>query len=135
MEQVEDNLKTFSEFSPMTDRHYDVIQQVVENYMKKGTIPCTACRYCMDCPFGVDIPAVFAVYNKAAQNNDLPMRISGSRGEKGNVFLAEYEALTEEHQAHHCTACRKCESLCPQNIKISTRMFEIKQLVRAAIAE
>lgn len=132
MEQVRDNINTFHNFQPMTAQEYQVIQQVVENYMQKGTIPCTACRYCMDCPFGVDIPAVFAVYNKAAQANDLPLAISGSRGHRGDAFLAEYQALSEEHQAHHCTACHRCETLCPQNIKIASRMFEIKQLVSAA---
>lgn len=86
----------------------------------------------MDCAFGVDIPAIFAIYNKAAQNNDLPMMVSGSRGNRGDAFLAEYQALTAKHQAHQCTACRKCEKLCPQNIKIADRMFEIKQLVSAA---
>lgn len=46
--------------------------------------------------------------------------------------MREYRELTEAHQAHHCVACRKCEKLCPQNIRIADRMFEIKQLVSLA---
>lgn len=132
MEHVKDNIQTLSDFQGLTEKEYAVIETVVENYMKKGLIPCTACRYCMDCSFGVDIPAVFAIYNRAARNNDLPIVHHNKRGHRGDRFLREYRELTEAHQAHHCVACRKCEKLCPQNIRIADRMFEIKQLVSLA---
>ena len=50
MEQVEDNLKTFSEFKPLSGREASVIEEIVD--MIKGRVQngCTGCRYCMPCP-------------------------------------------------------------------------------------
>ena len=116
MEHVVDNVKTMTDFKPLSDAERDLLFQVAEVYKKSKTVPCTACRYCMDCPAGVDIPAVFKVYNNYA--------ISENKAQ----FLAEYEALGDSKQAHHCVACRVCCSQCPQSIEIPERMEEIKAL-------
>ena len=61
MEQVRDNVDTMTNFEPLTERDREIIDAALEAYRKKDTVPCTGCRYCMDCPFGVDIPKMFAL--------------------------------------------------------------------------
>lgn len=118
MEHVKDNVHTMMDFKPLTEGERELLFKVADVYKKSKTVPCTGCRYCMDCPAGVDIPAVFKVYNGYAVTEDKAQ------------FLADYDALGDSKQAHHCVACRKCCSQCPQSIDIPARMEEIKALAK-----
>ncbi len=117
VEQVEDNTATMIDFEPLTDADRKVIDEALEAYRKNKTIPCTGCRYCMDCPFGVDIPGVFKAYNTFA--------IGRNKGQ----LRAQIEALGEGHGPEMCQACGKCMKLCPQHIQIPDRMKEIAALL------
>lgn len=116
MEQVEDNVKTMTGFRPFSPEDYATVERALELYRKNRTIPCTGCRYCMDCPSGVDIPEVFKVYNRYAveKNQD--------------AFLADYAALTEEKQSHNCVSCGACLPKCPQGISIPEKLREIAEI-------
>ena len=61
-DQLEDNVKTLGNFKPLTEAELAVISEVTDEMCKLNDIPCTGCRYCMDCPKGVDIPEIFNVY-------------------------------------------------------------------------
>ena len=63
MKQVEDNLKTFSSFKPLSERESEEIADIVKTLKSRVQNGCTGCRYCMPCPAGVDIPGCFAVWN------------------------------------------------------------------------
>ena len=117
VQQVEDNTATMIDFEPLTDKDREVIAAALEAYRKNKTIPCTGCRYCMDCPFGVDIPGVFKAYNTFA--------IGRNKGQ----LRAQIEALGEGHGPEMCQACGKCMKLCPQHIQIPDRMKEIAALL------
>ncbi|SBV90549.1 Oxidoreductase, aldo/keto reductase family [uncultured delta proteobacterium] len=117
MEQVEDNLKTMADFHPLAASEYAVIEKAAAAYRESGAIPCTACRYCMDCPSGVDIPRVFAVYNHYCVNK------------RWIQFNNNYKALQEEEQAHNCVACNVCVEQCPQKIDIPGQMRMIVEFV------
>ena len=80
-------------------------------------IDCTGCRYCMDCPFGVDIPGAFKAYNTFA--------IGGGKDRMRN----EIAAFGEGHGPDQCKSCGKCMKLCPQKIQIPDRMKEIAELL------
>ncbi len=116
MEQVKDNIHTMENFKPLTAEEYAVIDKAVEAYRRSKTIPCTGCRYCMDCPAGVDIPAVFKIYNHYATT------------ENKAQFIEEYEALGEDKHASHCVACGQCMTQCPQSIQIPDKMQEVTAL-------
>ena len=113
MEQVEDNLKTFESFKPITEDEKKILEEAAQIYRSSGTIPCTDCRYCLPCPFGVDIPRAFAHYNHylIVKNN--------------YAFMNSYRALSKSEQAHNCTSCGKCLDLCPQKIDIPRFCKEI----------
>ncbi len=107
MQQVEDNLNTFAQFKPLSEKEQEVIAEVrsiLEARVRNG---CTGCRYCMPCPAGVDIPGCFAAWNTyyAYQNYNV-------------VKWNWEEGIGEAHQAKNCIKCGKCEAACPQKISI-----------------
>jgi predicted aldo/keto reductase-like oxidoreductase len=112
-EQMDDNLKTFAPFTPLSDGERKTLNEAAKAYNASGTIPCTGCRYCMDCPAGVDIPVVFSQYNHYQLSK------------KRDAFVSTYRYLPEKEKAHNCISCGKCVKLCPQGIEIPKFMKEI----------
>jgi predicted aldo/keto reductase-like oxidoreductase len=112
LSQVKDNVKTMENFTPLTAEEYEVVNKALGAFRSSVTIPCTSCRYCMDCPEGIDIPRVLGVYNNylLGKANNRPMY--------GFLFDMEYKILGEEKQAHHCVQCGRCSARCPQHIEI-----------------
>ncbi len=82
-------------------------------------VPCTACRYCMPCPKGVDIPSCFAAYNESY--------IRGFRVGMMRYFMTTGAMSPNPRNASRCVGCRKCESHCPQHIEISARLGDVKR--------
>lgn len=117
LEQTEDNLKTMKDFRPLTDAEQATIAKAAEAYLASGTIPCTGCRYCMDCPEGVDIPRVFAIYNHYLTLQNDPYGRA--------LFNNNYRSLDSAQHAHNCIACGVCMEHCPQGIQIPDHMTEI----------
>lgn len=122
MEQLDDNLATFTDFRPLDDGERKVLDQALTAYRATGSIPCTACRYCMDCPSGVDIPSVFTVYNQSRVSNP------------GNEFYfgMEYSRiLGEDRGAERCVKCGVCVPKCPQRIDIPAGLGEVAAAIAA----
>jgi predicted aldo/keto reductase-like oxidoreductase len=116
LEQLKDNVQTISAFKPLGQEEYATVAEALAAYRLSATIPCTACGYCMDCPAGVDIPKVFAVYNNhCTSKNDM-------------IFTLESDVLGKDKLAARCVQCGKCLPLCPQGIKIPEWMDTIKDL-------
>jgi predicted aldo/keto reductase-like oxidoreductase len=113
IEQVLDNAGTMNNFVPISNDEKEIINKVVALYNAAGTIPCTGCRYCMDCVHGVDIPRVFSIYNRYC--------IEKNRMDFANSYIT----LNEKQRAHNCIGCGKCVKQCPQNIMIPQKMKEI----------
>ncbi len=131
-EHVADNLQTFASFRPLSDEEKAVVEKAKEAYLKTGFVPCTGCRYCMDCPFGVDIPEVFRVYNKCASTLSLPLSFHSHRfiDKDANRFVAEYEKIPAQKRADRCRSCNRCTRHCPQHIDIPQKMQEIAEIYR-----
>ena len=106
MEQLRENIETFSHPQPLTPAEREALLSLAERM--KNTVPCTACRYCVDgCPAGLDIPMLLAAYNA--------FRLSAS--EAGRV-----EALPAEKQPSACVACGRCVKACPQGIDVPAHL-------------
>ncbi|HKM35199.1 MAG TPA: aldo/keto reductase [Lachnospiraceae bacterium] len=116
MEQVEDNLNTFKNFKPLSEKEDKTIIEVVSLLNSRVQNGCTGCRYCMPCPAGVDIPENFKVWNTyhMYQNYDV-VKWSWEMG------------LGEKHQAKSCIKCGKCEALCPQKLSIRKDLEKVQQ--------
>ncbi|MCK7488127.1 MAG: aldo/keto reductase [Bacillus subtilis] len=117
--QTEDNLTTMSPLEPLSDTEQAVLDQALAAFVQSKTIPCTACRYCMPCPSGVDIPGMFHHYNRYA--------IGKNKWE----LLHAYESATPGSNAANCIECGECLSLCPQKIAIPTKMRELQSLIQS----
>ncbi|MBQ4051065.1 MAG: aldo/keto reductase [Oscillospiraceae bacterium] len=117
MEQVADNVKTMTDFEPVDAADQTVIDDVVDNCLKKDFVPCTGCRYCMDCPFGVDIPKMFSIYNNYALTKNAAR------------FVKAYNETAESERVHNCQKCGACSAVCPQHIDIPAELEMIGELV------
>lgn len=116
MEQTKDNIETMSSFKPIDSDDRKVIERALKVFVEKRTIPCTTCKYCMPCPEGVDIPAVFEAYNAYAI------------GKNKYEFIRAYERIRESCRANQCISCGACLSKCPQKIDIPENMKMIDDL-------
>ncbi len=107
MEQVQDNLKTFGNFKPLSQKESETIDQIVALIKSRVQNGCTGCRYCMPCPAGVDIPGNFRAWNTYHMYQNYNM-----------VKWSWEKELGEEKQAKNCVKCGKCEAACPQKLSI-----------------
>ncbi len=117
-EQVQDNLQTMTPFVPLSQEETALVYRAARLYLESRTVPCTACRYCMDCPAGVDIPLMFQIFNRFKMT------------ENGADARSAFAAAGEEKQAAHCVSCRKCTQHCPQLIDIPARLKEVEELAQ-----
>lgn len=124
LQQLEDNVATMTYFEPMNEQELAAIDRVVEEIRKVNEIPCTGCRYCMDCPMGVDIPEIFSIYSQ--------YKIFG----KEKAFVQDYEEVVEHgNGAEHCVRCMACTTKCPQMIAIPDKLEMIAKLYAQKKAE
>ena len=97
-------------------------------------IPCTTCRYCMPCPYGVDIPGNFAYYNEAVAQKILPLpdkQASDYMTRKDQFAEGLRKALPDASTwATQCTDCETCLKKCPQQIRIPNQMARIVETLR-----
>ena len=122
-EHLEDNIRTFTDFKPLTDAERRTIEMVLAAYRKSGVIPCTECRYCTPCPVGVNIPRVFGLYNQAKTT--------------GNHFHLRlvYDKMSADEKASACVNCGACLKKCPQHIRIPEELKKIASEIEAPIKQ
>ena len=131
MEHLQDNLSTLCPLEPCNDEENTLLQRVADEFVKFPLVPCTACQYCMPCPYGVDIPTTFTHYNKCVNEG----YISVSQQDPNYVearkrFLIGYDRVVEsKRQAAHCIGCNACKVHCPQNINIPQKLHDIDDYI------
>ena len=84
-----------------------MVSQAAQAIRSRIKNSCTACRYCMPCPAGVDIPGNFAIWNEGSMY-DIEEKARKAFREKQEAGAG----------AEACIKCGKCESVCPQGIHI-----------------
>ncbi len=116
MEQVEDNLKTFTSFRPLSSEESRGIDEIVALIRSRVQNGCTGCGYCMPCPAGVDIPGNFRVWNTYHMYQNY------------NMVKGSWEKFQGEgKQAGKCVKCGKCEGLCPQKLHIRQDLEKVQE--------
>ncbi len=121
-EQMEDNIRTFTNFEPMNDEEFRIIDEVTDEILSMPQIGCTSCKYCVDgCPMSISIPDVFRTVNTLRRYPDdwrSKNYYSGLIGRSG--------------KASDCIECGQCEGVCPQHLPIIKLLKEAAGLLDTA---
>lgn len=131
MEHLQDNLRTFSPLEPLTPEDLDFLEETALLMQGYPTIPCNDCKYCMPCPYGLDIPAILIHYNKCVnENNIMDSQNDEKYKQARKAFLVGYDrSVPKLRQASHCIGCKQCIPHCPQGIDISAELHRIDEYV------
>lgn len=114
--QMEDNLRTFTDFRPLDAAEREAMLRAQDIFASAKTIPCTNCKYCVkDCPQNIAIPGILEAINKYIVYENLSAARRKYAGGTKNAGAAG-----------DCVGCGRCEEVCPQHIEI------ISELRRAA---
>lgn len=115
-EQVNDNLATFGNFRPLDNAEQKAIKQTAAIIKSRVNNGCTACRYCMPCPAGVDIPRNFGIWNEY-----------GKYQNKGGAIWNWTHEMPDDKKAKNCIKCGKCEKVCPQKLPIREHLAALQK--------
>ncbi len=111
LNQLKENIKTFSAIKPLNDFQKETLLKTGRDMTNSEALPCTACSYCVaKCPKQINIPLFTEQYNEfiySGEDYKLPKEILD---------------LDRDNLPSACIACRACEAVCPQNIKVSDMM-------------
>lgn len=131
MEHLVDNIRTYSPLQPLSEEEFAFLEETAQLMMQYPTIPCNDCKYCMPCPFGIDIPAILLHYNKCVNEGFLTDDTGAEKYRKARrAYLASYDrAVPEMRQADHCVGCGRCIEHCPQSINIPMQLQKINSYI------
>lgn len=118
LQQLEENVETFTNYRPITEKEEELADRISAILQKQGEINCTTCNYCQDCPRGIAIPLIFDMYNE--------YKATG----KADVFLRKYDALKDREKADRCIKCNLCSEHCPQLLNIPPLLEMIDEEVK-----
>ena len=120
-EQLEANLATYEEEKPLNAEEIALLTGIAEDMLKGGVLPCTACRYCTThCPQELPIPEIIALYNEH--------KVTSAYG-FGFIAPMALSTWDEGKKPSACLGCRSCETVCPQQIKISEMMADFTAML------
>ena len=132
MEVLKENVQTFSPLDPCTDKEKEMLERIADQMAGFPVVPCTACSYCMPCPYGVDIPGNFSYYNNAVTEKLLPLppKSSPDYAERLLKYQKGFEkTLKPEVWASKCMDCEECLPKCPQQIRIPNQLARLTELL------
>ena len=124
VEHVEDNLRTFTNFKVLSDEEQQVVANVADTLHSRVQNGCTACKYCMPCPAGVNIPGSFGVWNEYHVYQNV-----------NDTKWSWTKEIPDEAKPKNCIKCGKCERVCPQKISIRKDLERVQAEMDALMAE
>ena len=128
---MQDNIRTFSPIDPCTEEELALLEDTAQTMLKYPSVPCTACQYCMPCPYALDIPGILLHYNKCVNEGNVPKSQQDENYRKARqAFLVGYDrSVPRLRQANHCIGCDQCSPHCPQSINIPKELRRIDGFV------
>ena len=132
MEHLKDNLLSYCPLKPLTEKEMRYLDDEIANkIVGLENIPCNDCKYCMPCPYGIDIPAIFVHYNKCKNEGSLPVGVGDAnyRKNRRQYLISLDRVVPRDRQPDHCIQCGQCEPHCPQNIRIPRELRRIDEFI------
>lgn len=131
LEHLQDNIKTYSPLVPLNNEELEFLEETADLMMKYPTVPCNDCKYCMPCPYGIDIPAILLHYNKCVNEGNVSQSKEAENYKKARrAYLVSYDrAVPELRQANRCIGCNQCSINCPQKINIPNELHKIDRYI------
>ena len=122
MSQLEDNAKTFNNYTPLTESELSIMDEAVKKIATIDRIPCTSCNECAPhCPVKIPISHFINVYSDYLVYND----------KEGPGWQVGYMKTHGRGQPVECTKCKACEENCPQKLPI----MEIMETMERELGE
>jgi len=118
LSQVEENIGVFERGRSLSPEEREMFGRCVDILKAVKSIPCTSCGYCMDCPYGVDIPGIYGIYNI--------YRLFGSTF-RANADYKDF--LNRGVGFEGCVKCGACTPKCPQGIEIPEKLEEMHEFL------
>jgi len=132
MEHLKDNLLSYCPLVPLTEEETEYLHKdIAHKIVGLENIPCNDCKYCMPCPYGVDIPGIFVHYNKCKNEGMLPHEVGDNeyRKHRRQYLISLDRSIERNRQADHCIGCGQCQPHCPQNIRIPRELRKLSDMV------
>jgi predicted aldo/keto reductase-like oxidoreductase len=132
MEHLKDNLLSYCPLKPLSAEEQDYLhREIAQKIVGLENIPCNDCQYCMPCPYGIDIPAIFVHYNKCKNEGSLPYTVGDKeyRRHRRQYLVSLDRVVPRDRQPDHCIQCGQCEPHCPQNIRIPRELRKIDEFI------
>lgn len=121
MEQLQQNVDTFSHHLPLIDTDREALLSIGKAMTGNGILHCTGCRYCVDyCPQGLNIPWLLELYNGYLY--------SGGK----HLPIRTINTLDDDKKPSACLGCKSCEGVCPQQLPISNALAAFAQKLNEA---
>jgi hypothetical protein len=133
MDVLTENVATFAPLDACTESENALLTKIADKMNGVPVIPCTDCKYCMPCAFGLDIPGNFSLYNKAVNDGVLPLPENTSPDYQTRLDAVNkmfQKGLNKKQWATKCTDCEACLPKCPQHIRIPNQMSRIAEILR-----
>jgi predicted aldo/keto reductase-like oxidoreductase len=130
LEQVEENLILAAERKSLDGGEERIVREHLDRLKQAADLYCTGCNYCLPCPEGVKIPAIFSLYNQA--------RVYGLWAHARKRYADWRKTMPQwdqGFQADACVECGVCETRCPQRIPIRNQLKEAHAALDAPVAD
>ncbi len=113
LEQMRDNIKTFSEQRPLNEAELGILAELAAK--RADEVPCTGCRYCMkECPQQLDIPLLLSLHKDCMVASSINIRMA-------------VDMLEEDKRPSACINCGNCKRVCPQNIEVPEMLDQFQR--------
>lgn len=131
IEHLQDNIRTYSPLKPLTDEDMAFLEETAVLLSSYPLVQCNDCKYCMPCPYGLDIPAILLHYNKCVNEGFINDDKEDDEYRKDRrAYLVSYDrAVPKLRQADRCAACGICVNRCPQHINIPAEIRRIDRYI------
>ncbi len=117
MDQVIDNVNTFSDGCQWTSDDEKVVMAACDSFHSHLVVPCTACRYCTEtCPSQINIPEFMKAFNA--------YKTEGRGPAKRIISQIETTGTPAD-----CITCGQCTQHCPQGIDIPGIMAQLAEIL------